>query len=412
MRLLVLTHSFPPSRHANAKRPGYLVKGFLDAGWEVDVFTSWLGMKPGEAEIMKHPRLRIFRKQVLADVCLSKCAGHPWLYRAVGLALAGSSWPDTFYNWVLSSMAASRRYEPYDRVLAFVMPASMLLSGLFKDRVGKKWTFDFQESVTPQFSRIGRRSPLQRALRPALEKLERKTLHKAGRVIYTAETNRRAYVDLGLAPEAVTAHVPYFFDAELFSSAAPPLRPDFSIVYFGTFDWKGARSPETFLKALAQFLAKTPEARPRARFLFHGNWLPEHSRFVDELGLRDVVSIEPAVGYSDYIRILRQSPVLLLVVAAAHNLFMPSKIVDYFGAKRPIMAFVPKGSEMAGVLQQAGMAGFACEEFDVQAGAETLQRLWELYNSSRLEVDASKTGFWSSSVQVPRFIDLVKSSVG
>jgi hypothetical protein len=33
MRLLVLTYTFPPSTHANAKRPHYLVRGFLDAGW-------------------------------------------------------------------------------------------------------------------------------------------------------------------------------------------------------------------------------------------------------------------------------------------------------------------------------------------------------------------------------------------
>ena len=31
MRLLVITHAFPPSRHSNAKRPWYLAQGFLDA---------------------------------------------------------------------------------------------------------------------------------------------------------------------------------------------------------------------------------------------------------------------------------------------------------------------------------------------------------------------------------------------
>jgi glycosyltransferase involved in cell wall biosynthesis len=411
MRLLVLTHTFPPSRHANAKRPWYLVKGFLDAGWAVDVFTSWMGMPPNASETETRPGLRIFRRKVLADVCLSKCVGHPWLHRGVGLLLAGTSWPDTFYNWVLGSMAESRRFEPYDRVLAFVMPASMLLSGWCKGRVGKQWTFDYQESVTPQFRRMGRRSPLQRALLPALAKLEKHTLHQAGRVIFTADTNRRAYVEAGLVPEPRTAHVPYFFDASSFATPAPHRFPDFQITYFGTFDWSGARSPETFLRSLAGFLAGTPEARGRTRFLFHGNWLPEHNRFIDELGLRENVSIQPPVGYADYIRVLRQSPVLLLVVAAAHNLFMPSKIVDYFGAKRPIMAFVPSGSEMAAVLHNAGMSAFACQEVDVQAGADALQRLWEMHKAGNLEVDAGRTGYWSSEVQLPRYIELATRSV-
>jgi hypothetical protein len=35
MRLLIITHTFPPSEHSNAKRPFYIAKGALEAGWEV-----------------------------------------------------------------------------------------------------------------------------------------------------------------------------------------------------------------------------------------------------------------------------------------------------------------------------------------------------------------------------------------
>lgn len=146
--------------------------------------------------------------------------------------------------------------------------------------------------------------------------------------------------------------------------------------------------------------------------MFYGTWLAEHDRFLDELALRDVVSIGPPVPYGDYVERVRSSPVLLLVVAPEHNLFMPSKIVDYFGAKRPILAFVPKGSEMDGVLRQAGMGEFSCQETDVDAGTAALRELWKRYQSGNLTADSAKTAYWSSETQIPRFVQLLESAVG
>jgi glycosyltransferase involved in cell wall biosynthesis len=278
--------------------------------------------------------------------------------------------------------------------------------------VKQNWIFDYQESVTPHWRQHPRRSPLNRLGFPLLEKLERRTLRKAGRVVFTATTNRQAYLDAGLVGETPTTHVPYFYDAEVFHDSGAGLSDRFQIAYFGTFDWRGARSPETFLRSLARFLAANPAARPRTEFLFHGNWLAEHNRFLAELKLHDVVSIQPPVPYEDYLRRLKRCPILLLVVAAQHNLFMPSKIVDYFGVRRPILAFVPKASEMRQVLETAGLAAFTCDEFDVRAGTVALDRLWHRYQAGALNSDAGQTTFWSSAEQIPRYVELVTQTGG
>jgi hypothetical protein len=247
---------------------------------------------------------------------------------------------------------------------------------------------------------------------PVLRKLERHTLHQAGRAVFTSDTNRRTYLQDGLVEEGATAHIPYFFDADTFRAPAEAISGRFQIVHPGSFDWRGARSPETFLRALARFLEKKPEARPRTNFLFHGSWFTDHDYLIKELKLQDVVSINPAVSYDEYIRKLKQSPILLLVVSSAHNLFMPSKIVDYFGAQRPILSFAPKGSEMRQVLDTAGMAEFACDEFDVAGGTAALERLWDRYQAGTLAGNADKTRFWSSEVQMPRYLNIVTQMNG
>jgi glycosyltransferase involved in cell wall biosynthesis len=408
MRLLALTHTFPPSRHSNAKRPYYLVKGFLDAGWEVDVFTSNLGVPEGEPELPPMAGLRVFRREAIIDRLMRKTKGHELLFRLTVYGITGLVWPDGYTWWSLRTLRAARRQAAYDRTLVFILPASLLLSGVFRGMAGPHWIFDYQESVIPQYRRQLRRSPLQRALLPLLEKLERHTLHKAARVVFTADTNRQTYIREGLVPEAATTHLPYFYDAEVFRDSATAISSNLEIVYFGTFDFRGARSPETFLHSLARFVAKYPDARSRTRFVFYGTWLAEHTRFVEELGLQEVVSIRGSVPHQDYLEKVKQSPVLLLVVSSAHNLFMPSKIVDYFGARRPILAFVPRASEMRGVLEQAGMADFVCDEFDVEAGVAALERLWQRHQSRTITASAEKTRFWSSETQIPRYLRLVK----
>lgn len=404
MRLLVITHTFPPSRHTNAKRPYYLVKGFLRAGWQVDIITGFLDMEDGETETVVHPALRILRCKDPVEQLCRKFAKHPFLFRLVSLAINGLLWPDECVFWSLRALRACGNATGYDRVLAFIYPVSVLLSGLSSGRVGPRWIFDFQDSGTPFFRQLPRRSPLQRTMVPVLRKLERRTLHQAGHVVFASDTNRRAYIQDGLVKEGITVHIPYFFDADAFHASAEEIPDRFEIVYLGTFDWRGARSPGTFLRALSRFLEKKPEARPHTGFLFHGNWFAGHDHFIRELKLQDIVSINPAVSYDEYLKKLKQSPILLLVVASAHNLFMPSKIVDYFGAQRPILSFVPKGSETHRVLDAAGMAEFACDEFDVAGGTAALEQLWDRYQTGTLSGHADKTLFWSSEAQIPRYL--------
>lgn len=61
MRILVITHTFPPSLHSNAKRPFYVVKAALAAGWQVDVITSNIATAANAKESLQHQNLKIER---------------------------------------------------------------------------------------------------------------------------------------------------------------------------------------------------------------------------------------------------------------------------------------------------------------------------------------------------------------
>ena len=411
MKLLVITHTFPPSKHSNAKRPQYLVRACLEAGWEVDVATSYIGVEPGQKEVIEHPNLKILRdndpvERLQGKFRKMKLAGASKLLSS---AANGLLFPDCCTPW---AKGVFRRFKKdnkeYDRVLAFLIPASMLLSGS-AGVVDRRWIFDFQEPITPQFEKYPRKSFVQRALLGKLKRLERDTLHKAGTIVFTAEANRAVYVEKGLAPVERTRHVPYFYDEAAFRSPAR-IGERFEIGYYGNFDLTGARSPQVFLKSLAEFLDRYPEARAMTRFVFFGNWRSRHDAIMDELGLGDICEINAVVTYDQYLKKLQASPILLLIVAKEHNLFMPSKIVDYFGARRPILAFVPKGSEMSGVLESAGMGQYSCESDDVAQGRDAIGRLWAAHQEGKLIVDEEKTSGWSSAALIPKYFQILEGS--
>ncbi len=404
MRLCVLTHTFPPSTHPNAKRPFYVVRHALAQGWEVEVFTTALDLPENAAETLQHPRLRIHRLDEPLIRLQQLARKHRVLLGSLVQICSGVIFPDACALWVRRALRRLEQSPPADRVLALVLPASMLLAGRRSPGVDRRWLFDYQEPVSPQQLRMKRRSPLQRAWRGRLETLERNTLHRAGRILFTARSNLQAYVQSGLAPRERVAHIPYFYDADVFDALpAPPVHSDFEIVYLGTFDSRGARNPVTFLHGLAGFLQRHPEARARTRFRMHGRWMARYDGLIESLRLDDVFQRGRLLDYPSYLEEVRRSPILLLVVSPAHELFMPSKVVDYFGARRPILALVPPRSEMHQVLVQAGWGDSCCDPGDVEGVTRILERFWTRFRAGELSPATGQIQFWSSTTQLPLY---------
>jgi len=410
MKIAVLTHTFPPTNHGNAKRPFYVVQGLLDAGWQVDVYTSAYGCD-GELELaMQHPNLKVEVINDRREQLFRVVKKVPYLSKLCSRLVTGLSWPDVNVSWVKVVSKKLLANNSYDRILAFVFPASMFVASKFDGLVDERWTFDLQESVTPQAKIVNRKSPLYQWKLPQLKAIEKQSLAKAGGVIFTAETNRQAYIDAGIVDEEKTVHIPYFYDESYFQDIED-VKPDdgFNIAYYGTFDWSGSRSPETFLRSFRKFLDAYPEAEREAKFVFYGAWLSEHNKLIEDLNLADNIEINQAISYDQYMKKLATSSVLLLVVSSEHNLFMPSKIVDYFGAQRPVLAYVPINSEMSKVLIEAGMKDFAVAEQDEEKGSLAISELWEMYKKETLEVNTHKVTEWSSYNIIPKYIGFFTS---
>ncbi len=404
MKLLILSYYFAPSTSANAKRPFYIAKGFLDAGWEVDVVTSDILMPPNCPEVIGHPKLNIQRLTDPLMLIKGKLPSNR-LGRVTFASLRGVLWPDTSVLWMLH-VARSVDTSTYDRVLVYIMPTSLVALGWLK-QADSRWIFDFQESVSP--SQLGpRRSPVYRWLFPLFTRLQRAVLKKTAHVIFATKSYIHDYVQFALLEQEKAVHIPLFYDDAAFKEVVPPA-DRFIIECMGQFGCQkaGRRSPETFLNALSLFLSRNPQARSTTVFRFHGPWIEEHTGMVRRFGVQDVVQINSPVPYNRYIELLSEAAVLLLVTSRADNIYVPSKMMDYFGAKRPILGFVPPDSETFSILKEAGMAQYVSDETDIEGGVRSLEQLWQAWRDGRPACTFAGTEKWSASFQVPRVVQLL-----
>ena len=266
--------------------------------------------------------------------------------------------PDASRPWVAAAVAATRPLLAGGDVLAtFGQPMSDHIAGLrLKRRTGAPWVAHFSDPwVDSAFRHAGR------ATRTLNERLERAVIERADAVVFTSDET----VDLVMAkyPDAWRARVhvvPHAFDPALYSE---PASHDGKVLrYIGNF--YGHRGPQPLFDALQRL---DPAELDGVRVELVGS--REHPVAVPA-GLP--VELRDSVDYVESLALMRSADVLLVLDApGARSVFLPSKLIDYLGARRPVLALTPPGAAAA-LVERAG--GWVADPADPDAGAAALRK--------------------------------------
>ena len=278
--------------------------------------------------------------------------------------------PDEVRPWVRRGTAAARGLVgDGDVLITFGQPMSDHLVGLrLRRRSRPVWIAHFSDPwVDNAFRHDG---PVARFVN---RRLERKVIEGADALVFTSE----ATVDLVMAkyPDEWRdkVHVvPHSIDPSLYPEPAAVDRSgdgETVLRYLGNF--YGHRSPEPLFQALAVVLKRRPELLERAVVEIVGHIDQPHEEFPSLRALPDgLVRTREPVDYSESLALMSASDVLLVVDAPAEvSVFLPSKLVDYLGAGRQIVALTPPGSA-ADLVRRAG--GWVADPADPSAGADAL----------------------------------------
>lgn len=313
-----------------------------------------------------------------AEDFLEKCIRVPfvqprWKARAGGIAhrLNLPVWdktPDQYRSWkppVLRAVAELMRETQYrpDILVTFGAPMSDHLIGLeLKKRYGWPWIAHFSDPWAD--NPFNNYDSLARALNTSLE---RKVMKNADRIIFTSQETLELvlakYTEDFKAKARVLQHA---FDPELYNARPESTNSRLTIRHLG--DLYGRRTPAPLFNALKQILASEPAALAGVSFELIGL---TYDMSLKKLGLETLpaglVEVKASVPYRESLALMASADGLLVIDAPAEkSVFLPSKLIDYIGAGRPILGLTPPGTA-ATLINQLG--GWVARPEDVDSMA-------------------------------------------
>jgi glycosyltransferase involved in cell wall biosynthesis len=279
--------------------------------------------------------------------------------------------PDEYRSWkalVLQRVEHFTRINRYvpDVLITFGQPMTDHLIGLeLHQRYRLPWVAHFSDPwVDNPFNKY---DSLTRAVNISLE---RKVMKAATRLIFTSrETLDLVMLKYPSEWREKAQIVPHSFDPQRYPLRAKSVDSKLIVRYIGVF--YGHRTPKPLFDALRHMASRQPSTLADVRFELIG-WMDDATLSASGVGdLSDgLVSIQPPVNYQESLSLMVSADGLVLVDAQWQNsIFLPSKLIDYIGAGRPILGITPRGTA-ATLIDQLG--GWVADSSDVTAMAEVI----------------------------------------
>jgi glycosyltransferase involved in cell wall biosynthesis len=266
--------------------------------------------------------------------------------------------PDRWVAWCPAALSAglAQIYKHKTDIIYTTFPvASAVLIGYLLHRItGTPWVADFRDSMTEDDY------PKDAQTRRALRWIERKAVRYASRLIFTARSTLKMYLER--YPELSPARclvISNGYDEEDFHGLRTSERTENSplrMSHSGLI-YPEERDPIPFFQALSRL---KKEGRLRAPDLAidlraSGND-DRYSQAVEQFGIEDLVHLLPALPYREALQESNQADISLLLQAACCDHQIPAKAYEYLRLQKPIFALTSHTGDTAALLRECGGA--------------------------------------------------------
>ena len=143
------------------------------------------------------------------------------------------------------------------------------------------------------------------------------------------------------------------------------------------------RSTAALLDGLSLFLNGCVEARNQLRLTLVGAEDPVTQARVHQLGLEGIVEPVGLIDYQDSLKYIQSATACLLVEGGmSEGIFLPSKLVDYISARKPILALSPRVGVVADLASGGGIT--RVDAGDAHGIRDAIRGLYEDFRSGTL----------------------------
>lgn len=295
----------------------------------------------------------------------------------------GSRWlqtPDLAVGWLPAGLVATLDaiYRHRGQALYSSAPhwTAHLIAMLAKRISGRPWIADFRDPW--------RSNPFRRLPYPSVDRfdawLESQVVSRADRVICNSNYVQADFESRfpHLAGRFVT--IPNGFEPEDFAglAASRPIGTDQLVLTHAGY-FHGPRRPHAIFEAVRSLRDRAETRRPpRLQLIgtptYEGRCLKS---IAGEFGVEDGVDVLGEVPHRQALEFMNGSDIQLLVgfSGGGSEFQVPSKLFEYLGIGRPILALAPRHGAICDVVMRGGVPGEVCDPDDPRGIADAIVRL-------------------------------------
>jgi hypothetical protein len=146
-----------------------------------------------------------------------------------------------------------------------------------------------------------------------------------------------------------------------------------TIRYIGSL--YGGRSPLYLLKAINSLIKDNNPFLYKLQIEFYGYISKFYLKYFNDKRISEIVKYKGIVGYAESIKLMSSADILLSIDAPSKtNLFLPSKLVEYLGAKKMIFGLTDEGPTRDLIEK---MGGITAKSNNVDEIAKSLKKIVE-----------------------------------
>lgn len=379
MKILLLSYHFPPYNAVGAVRPGKLAKFLHRRGHKVHVisadeppFTSGLPLELPAEQVHKVRGWSVNaplqwllggRARVASTGFQGTGGGRPWVRRLGAWYKTLLHWPDAEIGWAGAALAEGRRLlatGDFDLIYVSAPPFSALRAGAqLAHESGLPWVAEFRDLWSDNHAYA------HPAWRHAIERRwEARLLHSASALVTVSSPLAHMLSRFGRPVWEVRNG----FDPEDLSSLPEPLMQSVEdgtlrIIYTGNI-YTNHHDVDTFCAGLARFAA----AGGRARVQVVGRNVASLMHAAVAHGVQAMVDMRPTVTRPEALALQRAADLLLMFLwRGDHDGIYTTKLFEYAGAGRPILAVGQQDGDVARWIGDAEIGRVAASADDVAA---------------------------------------------
>ncbi len=334
-KILLLTYAFPPNKAAESF---LCVKALAKTNYIVDVMT----LNPDDFGLPTDNSLSSFIKKHFNKVTQVKY-NNSFLKKIFNILRFVHFYPDRFQilNKNVISTINNLDINQYNAIISWSQWHSIHLAAL---KIKKKypnirWVLHMSDpwKDNPFLNKIPFYFQIQ-------SRLEKKTFELADNINFTSEeTVELIFEKYPLEYKLKSSIIPHSFDSDLFNKNDKNNKK-IIIRYLGNF--YGPRNPLIFCNALKKLQDKNNDLLKNFKFEFYGNWIGNNNWSPYQIGLnKNIIEFLKPETYVKSLELMSSADYLLIIDAPFEkSVFFPSKLVDYLGVGKPIIAITPPGT--------------------------------------------------------------------